>query len=352
MEQLLPNVIVIIIIIILMWLFSRYILSSVKNLLIHDKEIVNQSLSGKHEIISKELELKSKEIGSLMEKVEKKIDQFSKQHAMHFGSLHQSLKSFESVTRELKISSDNLRSLLSNNRLRGAFGQQVAENLLKATGFVEGVTYKKETVLSSSKTRPDLTIFLPNSHKLNIDAKFPFDAFERFYLAKNETEKKQAKADFMQAVRQKLKEVSSRDYINPQENTIDLVVMFVPNEGIYSFIYDEMPEIHEEAMQKKVAIVGPFSFIALLRIIQQAYHYLHFQENVSEIINAIKEFNLRYEEYRKAFLKLGDRLEGVQKQYQEIATTRSNKLDKTIEKILLKYKLQNKELTNEDNNNK
>lgn len=333
MDQfLLQNFIVIIIVIAaLIWFFQR-----VKSLIENNKEIIGQGLAGKHEVISKELELKNKEIGSLMEKVERKIDEFSKQHAMHFGSLHQSLKSFESATKELKLSADNLKSLLSNNRLRGAFGQKVAEDLLKKMGFVEGITYKKEMTLASSKTRPDLTIFLPNSQKLNIDAKFPFDAFERFYLAKDDQDRKRAKAEFLQAVKQKLKEVSSRDYINPEENTIDLVVMFVPNEGIYSFIYEEMPEIHEEAIQKKIAITGPYSFIALLRIIQQSYDYLHFEENVREIIEQIKQFAAQYEKYKVEFLRLGERLESVQNQYQLVASTRSNQLDKTVEKIMLK----------------
>jgi len=341
-EQLFPSLVFIIVVIVSMtWFLQR-----LKSLLENNKEVIGQSLISRHEIISKELQLKSQEIGSLMEKVEKKIDDFSKQHSMHFGSLHQSLKNFETVTKELKISSDNLRSLLSNNRLRGAFGQKTAVELLKHMGFVEGVNFKTETTLSSSGTRPDLTIILPNKYILNIDAKFPFDAFERFYLAKEESDRKRAKAEFLQAVKQKLKEISSRDYINPQENTVDLVVMFVPNEGIYSFIYDELPEIHEEAMRRKIAITGPYSFIALLRIIQQAYDYLYFQENIREIIEQIKNFVLQYEKYKEEFLKLGDKIEGLQKQYQLVATTRSNQLDKAIEKVILKDNLENKKLKN------
>lgn len=345
MDPLVQNIIFIVVVaILLIWFFQR-----VKNLIESNKEIIGQSLGGKHEVISKELELKSKEIGALMEKVERKIDEFSKQHAQHFGSLNQQLRNFETVTKDLKLSSDNLRSLLSNNRLRGSFGQKVAEDLLKVVGFVEGVTFKKEATLSSSGTRPDLTIILPNKHILNIDVKFPFDAFERFYLAKDEELRKKAKADFLQAVKQKLKEISSRHYINPEENTIDLVVMFVPNEGIYSFIYEQMPEIYDEAIQKKVAICGPYSFIALLRIIQQSYDYLHFQENVREIIKQIKQFTLQYEKYKEEFLKLGERLEAAQKQYEYIASTRTNQLDKSIQKIILKDELKNKELTNKDN---
>ncbi len=334
-------VIIAIFIIALIWFFQR-----LKSIIENYKEIIGQGLAGKQEVISKELELRNKEVSSSIEKLEKQINEFSNQHAIHFGSIDQSLKNFESITKELKLSTDNLTSLLSNNRLRGAFGQKVAEDLLKKMGFVEGVTYKKETTLISSKTRPDLTIFLPNSQKLNIDAKFPFDAFERFYLANNDTDRKRAKADFLQSVKQKLKEVSSRDYINPEENTIDLVVMFVPNEGIYSFIYEEMPEIHEEAMQKKVAIAGPYSFIALLRIIQQSYDYLHFEENIREIVEQIKQFMAQYEKYKVEFLKLGEKLESVRKQYQILSTTRANQLEKSVEKIMLHKEIKNKYIKN------
>src|SRR5487761_736318 len=159
---------------------------------------------------------------------------------------------YKSVTQSLKESTDNLRNVLSNNQLRGKFGQEVAENLLKTVGFVKGENYFVEQTQDSVSTRPDFTLLLPDKTKVNIDAKFPLDSFLKYVDAEKEIDKKRYLADFTSDVRQKVRQVTSRDYINPQEDTVDFVILFVPNEMLFSFIYDQLNDVWNDAMQKKV----------------------------------------------------------------------------------------------------
>jgi len=41
---------------------------------------------------------------------------------------------------------------------------------------------------------------------------------------------------FLQDVKARVKEVTSKDYIDPEENTVDYALLFIPNEQIYVFI--------------------------------------------------------------------------------------------------------------------
>src|SRR5206468_4008590 len=131
-------------------------------------------------------------------------------------------------TESLKISNEGLKNLLANNLLRGEWGEQVAEDLLLADGFVEKLNYIKQA--TTTEGRPDFTILLPDGYKLNVDAKFPFDDLITYQEAKTSAEKKRALASFNTSIKNKIKGITSKDYIDPENQTLDFVVMFIPNE--------------------------------------------------------------------------------------------------------------------------
>ncbi len=243
---------------------------------------------------------------------------------------------YKTVTQSLKESTDNLRNVLSNNQLRGKFGQEVAENLLKSVGFVKGENYFVEQTQESVSTRPDFTILLPDKTKVNIDAKFPLDSFLKYteaLEAGKEMDKKRYLADFTSDVRQKVRQVTTRDYINPQENTVDFVILFVPNEMLFSFIYEHLNDVWNDAMQKKVVLAGPFSFTAILRMMFQSYKNFTYQKNIFQVIKLFHQFEKEYEKYNEEFDILGKRLQGVSSQYELVSGTRTKKLSSVVEKI-------------------
>ena len=67
-----------------------------------------------------------------------------------------------------------------------------------------------------------------------------------------------------------IKQLTTRDYINPAENTVDYVIMFIPNEQVYSFINEADITIMDEALKQKVILCSPFTLYAVLAVIRQA----------------------------------------------------------------------------------
>lgn len=254
-------------------------------------------------------------------------------HAGQFGALKGVLEEYKVLTSGLKESTDNLRNLLSHNQLRGKYGQEVAENLLRAVGFVKGQHYMVEQTQESASTRPDFTIILPDKTKIHVDVKFPLDALLRYQDAKSEADKERFLKEFASDVRQKIREVTTRDYINPAEQTVDFVILFVPNEMVFSFIYDHLHDVWNDAMQRKVIMAGPFSFTAILRMVFQAYKSFSWQQNIRAITTLFRQFEAEYEKYSKEFEKLGTRLQATAQQYESVATTRTKKLTSIVEKI-------------------
>lgn len=299
-----------------------------------EKELLEEKLKKGEQF----LEHKKDSIKELVEKIhtelsenQKKLEHTEKERIGEFSTLKAVLDEYKLITGGLKESTDDLKNILSNNQLRGKYGEEVAENLLKSVGFVRGQNYTANESQDTTTSRPDFTIILPDKTKVNIDAKFPLQALVKY----QESDDKQERylREFTTDVKQKIKQVTTRDYINPEEKTVDFVILFVPNEMIFSFIYDRLNEVWDEAMKKKVILAGPFSFTAIIRMIFQSYKNFKYQENLYDIIKLIKVFEQEYEKFNEALDTLGTRLQSAANQYQTVSVTRTKKLTGVVEKI-------------------
>ncbi|MFA6368954.1 MAG: DNA recombination protein RmuC, partial [Candidatus Shapirobacteria bacterium] len=89
-----------------------------------------------------------------------KMEEVEKNRVGSFSTLTEKLEEQKVLTHQLKTTTEGLKNVLSNNQMRGAFGEQVAEDLLKMSGFVSGVSYDKQ--VSGDTSRPDFTVYMPD----------------------------------------------------------------------------------------------------------------------------------------------------------------------------------------------
>ncbi len=308
---------------------NEQFLTLAKEVLGAEKGNIKTDLEGKKSQISSLIA----EIRTDIKKNEERLKSSDDDRVRSFSALKQEMEEYKKISGDLKLSTDKLKALLSNNQMRGAFGEQIAENLLKMAGFVVGQDYSANKAQDTESTRPDFTIFLPDRTKINIDVKFPYSSLIKSIESENEEEKKRHFRQFKQDVKNKIKQVSTRDYINPAEKTVDFVILFIPNEMIFSYIYDKMNDVWEEAMQKKVIFTGPFSFTAILRMVKQAYSNFRYQENLHQIIGHIQKFDTEYQKYSESVDRLGERIKSADKQFEVVSTTRDRQLTKVVDKI-------------------
>lgn len=279
-------------------------------------------------------------IGALIEELRKdlsvrgrELKESEDQRIASFSAVTKELELQRQVIHDLRTTTDELKRVLSNNQMRGAFGEQVAENLLKMAGFVIGQDYVFNKEQDHTDTRPDFTLFLPDKTKVNIDVKFPYASLVKMFGTEDQQERDLHRKAFTQDVKQKIKQVTTRDYINPEDKTVDFVILFIPNEMIFSYIYDQLTEVWEDAMQKKVVLAGPFSFTAILRMIKQAYTNFRYQENLHEVIGLIQKFEIEYDKFRESVDSLGSKIDSAAKQFQMVSGTRDRALNRIVDQI-------------------
>ena len=288
-----------------------------------------QYLDGKKDMIKDLVE----KIDNGLKDSQTRIENAEKDRVSEFSNLKTIIEEHKTVAAKLKDSTDNLKNILSNNQLRGRYGEEVAENLLKVAGFVKGLNYDGNLSQETNANRPDFTVYLPDKSKVNIDVKFPYQSLMKFQEVEGELEKRKYFSQFKTDVKQKIKQITSRDYINPEEKTLDFVILFVPNEMIFSVINDQLYDVVNEANQKKVAIVGPVSFITFLRMIHQSYDNFKIQEDLHRVVNLIGKFKDEFDKYNSEFDNIGNKIKSLSGQYDKVAGVRTRQLTKIVDRI-------------------
>ena len=168
--------------------------------------------------------------------------------------------------------------------------------------------------------------------KVNMDVKFPFDNYLR-YLEAEESQKEEYKKQFLKDVRNKIKEVTGRDYINPEENTVDYVILFIPNDQIYAFINENDHSLIDEALKNKVILCSPVTLYAVLAVIRQAVDNFKLEKSVIAIQLALRAFKEQWDSFIDSLNKVEKKFDELQKEFITLNTTRRRQLERQLDKI-------------------
>ena len=300
-----------------------------------DKALESKTAEGKKELESKKelIDQNIESIGRTLSEVQKRIEDIGKTSGEKFAEVATLIKKHEDATSKLKETTEHLSHALASPKKRGEWGERMAEDIIRLVGMVEGVNYMKQKTLESSPGRPDYTFFLPNNLKINMDVKFPIDNYMHYLNAETEHDRKRFREELLRNTRVMIRQVTSRDYINPAENTIDYVIVFIPNEQIYGFINESDTSIMDEALKQKVILCSPFTLYAVLAVIRQAVENFNLEKTASEILKLLGEFSKQWNAYKEKFKLMGDRLDAAKKEYDILITTRTNMLERPLKKI-------------------
>ena len=195
------------------------------------KQTLNsQTVEGK-----KELDSKKELIDQSIETIEKTLTNMERKLAdVEKGSIKIStlVEHHAGITSKLQDTTEHLKNAFASPKKRGEWGERMAEDIIKLVGLIEGINYIKQKTMEGSLNKPDYTFFMPNDLKVNMDVKFPLDNYIHYLNAESEHDKKRYKDEFLKNVKKRIKEVTTRDYINPADNTV-IMLLFLSQTSKY-----------------------------------------------------------------------------------------------------------------------
>lgn len=236
----------------------------------------------------------------------------------------------------LNATNSALREALASPRIRGQWGERMAEDVLRLVGFVKDVNYLKQATIEAGEgggSRPDYTFLLPQGLTLNMDVKFPMDNYMKCIEARDAEEETRYRQQFVRDVRARLKEVVTRNYIDPGRKTLDYVLLFIPNEQIYHYIHEHDSALIEDALASKVVLCSPVSLFAILVVIRQAVDNFRVEQSSNEIISELGKFEDQWGRFIKQMDTLGKRIDDAQRDFGSLAGTRRRALERPLNRI-------------------
>lgn len=278
------------------------------------------ALAGKKELIDKSVS----GVNERLEQVRQFIQRSESERKQEFGRLSMSVTSLQATTGEL-------HEILASTQRRGAWGERMAEDILRLVGLKEGVNYSKQSSADAESGRPDFTFFLPNDLKANMDVKFPLESYKAYLDATDDDQRAREIKSLVTAVRGHIRAVARRGYIKP--TTVQYVIVFLSSEQMFSLAISADADLVDDALDQKVVLASPLTLYAMLSVMRQAAENANLMRTADEVISLMGRFNIEWEKYNRELDLLGRRIDSVAKQFDTVATTRTNMLQKPLDKI-------------------
>jgi len=187
---------------------------------------------------------------------------------------------------ELQRTTAQLESALRSTSARGQWGEIELRRVLEASGMLRHVDFTEQRALGAAGSpgrsrgsggRPDVVVHLPGEKYLAIDAKVPMDAYlEASALGERPTgedaeRRERLLAAHSRALRGHVDALVKRAYHEHLPGSPELVVMFVPSEGLLAAALEADPTLLEHALRQGVAPTSPSSLLALLRTVASVW---------------------------------------------------------------------------------
>lgn len=184
-----------------------------------------------------------------------------------------------------KEARDLTEALSGNTKVQGDWGEMVLEAILVKSGLVEGENYFVQRTKNDDGTqiknddngrlRPDVVVALPDKKCIVIDSKVSLTAYVNYINADNDDDRQRFGKAHLLSVRSHLKELETKRYQDfvgvGNDDRIDYVLMFIPNEHAYMAAMTLDNNLWMEAYEKRVVIISPAHVISTLRLIAQLW---------------------------------------------------------------------------------
>jgi DNA recombination protein RmuC len=221
-----------------------------------------------------------------------------------------------------------LENILGGTKSRGSFGETTLERLLE--DCLPPSQYSKQYRFRSGEAA-DVVVHLRDKKLLAIDSKFPLEAFQRL-----EAEGDDARKAFVNAVKVHTDSIAKK-YIVPDEDTLELALMFVPSESVY---YELLRSVDPRGIaldaycrSKKIMAVSPNTLYAHLSVIAMGLRGMQIEENAKRLSANLAGMRKQLDTFSESFDKVGTHLKNAQMSYSE-ADKRFEKASNSLTNLL------------------
>lgn len=221
-------------------------------------------------------------------RVETQVGTLERDRTHQFAALERTISQVQASTASLGRQTQSLAGSLNASTVRGAWGEVQLRRVLEHAGLLARCDFDEQVCRVSRhgrQVRPDVVVQLPGSKHLVVDAKAPMVAFLQ---AQSDdlppAERDRLMREHAAALKSHVDSLAKKDYWSAFETSPEMVVCFVPSEAMLSTALAANPSLHEEAMARRVVLVGPGALLALLRTVAFTWQQDALTANARELM--------------------------------------------------------------------
>ena len=300
-------------------------------------------------------------VGELLKPIQEKFKEFSEhvkssdeKSAERSGSMEKMIRILSEQSRSIGDQARALADAITGqSKTQGDFGEMLLVDLLRESGLQEGVNFDVQNVLrdelgheiKSDDGRvmiPDVIVHYPDGGEVIVDSKVSLKAFVEWNQATLPEDRKKWAREHIRSIRSHVDELRGKDYasyIPEGRRKIDYNLMFVPIENAFRLMQEEEPLLWQQAKNQGVLIVSQMSLAIVLNMILVAWRQFDQQRNIQEVFKTASELMSALENWMGEYVKVGERLEALNKSYGESSRLLSGSSQSVVKKVAKLEKL-------------
>jgi DNA recombination protein RmuC len=280
--------------------------------------------------------LRESKLDSTLEPLEVLLGEY-KQNLADFNTLNAgALSDVKSKASELleaqqqtQYETRRLNQLLGRSSQRGAWGEIQLANVMSASQLRQGIDYELQVSATNDEgrsLRPDCVVNLPNGIRLAVDAKFPYDAFERSLDEEDGEARRELQAKHARDLRSHVKTLREKSYWEAVSPAPEFVVCFIPSDFAMSAALDADPELLAFSASERVVIVGPTNLLSLLWSVGFIVRQQQIAVNAEQIADIANKLFDRIRKVAEPVGKMGKSLDTVVREYNSMLSSIEGRL--------------------------
>ncbi|CAA6692271.1 MULTISPECIES: DNA recombination protein RmuC [unclassified Lentimonas] len=271
------------------------------------QEGAKSDLAKRQEAINKTVE----PVGEALKVFNERVAKIEQRRTETDASLQQQLKHLAESQVQLSRTTGSLVQALRAPQVRGQWGEMQLRRTVEMAGMINYCDFEEQASVETDegqRQRPDMLIRLPNERVVVVDSKVPLAAYLDALQSEDPDHQKERMVAHARHIREHIKGLSAKSYWTQFDNAPEFVVLFIPNETIFSAALEQDPQLIELGVLNKVILATPTTLIALLKAIAYGWQQEAVAREAKEIAALGKELYERIGVVAGHFAKVGKSL--------------------------------------------